>query len=280
MARNQGSAVMLPCLFMSDVDVNQQGPVNFDSFPFIAPISPRSQSLSGSYHNSATPYNEHQDWKTFFQSFKEGNSTTTARPQVTSSETSRTKEKKKKLFLKGFDVSNQLDSETESKQVLNTSSYKQITSQTNDPTTEQKQADDSSSLNTGFKGHKGCPVADSSDPCSGLTDFIRRKNKKQFLCVRCGSTHSNCVKAKNQASPIAKQLRHFRSSRILSASSATSKKVIIICPNCGKRSHSSAIRDQDVNFYRSLTWPLPLERIVEDEAESHCFAHEGCFSDT
>jgi len=287
--QNQQSPLMLPCLFMSDVDVNQQSPINFDSFPpsvFLGPISPRSQQCKPkSFHNATTPSTDHEDWKSFFEQLKDTNVKTKTRPQVTSPDINRAKEKGNNLFLKDSNSTKQLVIESDSKQFLNIISFDEssqqiINAQTTDDTETERKQDASSFQNRSFTNHKNNSVSDSCDPCSGLTDFIRRKGKKQFLCLRCGSKHSNCVKAKNQASSVAKQLRNFRLSRIRSVSSAISKKVIVICPNCGKRSHSSAIRDQEVNFYRSLTWPLPLEKIIEDEAEAHCCEQEGCFSDS
>ena len=117
--------------------------------------------------------------------------------------------------------------------------------------------------------HRLFPVH-SCDPCAGLKEFIRRKDRKEFLCSRCGWTHSNCVRTGNTMGRGSAN-RKSRLNRSQSWLPNSPRRVIVICPNCGKRSHSPADGDRPRAFenFRSMSWPLPLERIVEDTSEEH-----------
>ena len=278
--QNKRAPVMQPWLLVGDVNVNQHASFNFDTFPnnsmFMGSIAPTMQNLTKPFQPSPNSRDD-QDWKVFFEQFKDTNAKTATPTRETSPVTNIVKEKRN-LFSKESN-SDKLSSQINSKQAFD-SSYP--SSQHNyAQTPEQKQSIACSSTNKTSNPQ----FEHSNQTCVGLTDFIRRNDKKEFLCERCGSTHSNCVIAKTPISSAAKQVLKFRLRRACSVSSAASKKVIVICPNCGKRSHTCAIPShiQNINYYRSLTWPLPslpLERIVEDETEAHCCSEEDFIKDS
>lgn len=101
----------------------------------------------------------------------------------------------------------------------------------------------------------------TTNACSGLFDFIRRKKTKQYRCSRCGFTHSNFVKA-NKGSSGSQTRQKSRSKSV-----NMSHKIVIVCQNCGKRSYNHSPLLLETSYNRSMTWPLPLERITEDDAE-------------
>ena len=123
--------------------------------------------------------------------------------------------------------------------------------------------------NDGLKDQNQEQTDLSNDSCPGLFDYIRRRKKlKPHRCSRCGLTHSNFVKANKASSTNRSYARLLRIS--LSNSCTTNNKVIVICQNCGKRSYTQSTFSRQLlhpSFSRSMTWPLPLEQIVEDDTE-------------
>ena len=243
---------MLPLFLMSDVDVDQQGPFKLGTFPsamFFTQLGSNSlPTLSKSKQNQEESAKQVES---FHRTLNKLNSTS-----MTSSKTN-------------HKLSSQNDAENVLSKQLNVCSL-QHNKNIHGQTRNEKQVESPKNLdNIRHDPYGSQPSA--QDPCVGLTDYIRTKDKKRFVCGRCGSTHSNCVKAKRQINTRELQLRKQRLSRSRSVNSTSNKKTISICPNCGKRSHTSAIGE--IDFYRSLTWPVPLERIVEDE-EGCCLTQE------
>ncbi|XP_076818165.1 acetyl-CoA carboxylase-like isoform X1 [Clavelina lepadiformis] len=122
------------------------------------------------------------------------------------------------------------------------------------------------------------PATNSSDPCSGLTHYIHKsKQRKRFLCWRCGTVVAGNTESvgRSEITALNGKLVEGLSPRRKSVTGNlfVSEKDVLMCIACKKRSRNYPswrkvakrhYASRAINgFQRCMTWPLPLERIVE-----------------
>lgn len=136
-------------------------------------------------------------------------------------------------------------------------------------------------------------AAPEDDPCSGLTDYIKKsRERKRYACLRCGSVLEKAIYCDSGSPTSCDNSQQFSFSRSISWPEKTSSKFLLnkkcpdkqehICNKCGKRyTNTTSCKRRKRSYYarrissvrRAITWPLPMDCIVEEVEDAWTSAH-------
>nr|XP_004227021.2 LOW QUALITY PROTEIN: acetyl-CoA carboxylase-like [Ciona intestinalis] len=125
---------------------------------------------------------------------------------------------------------------------------------------------------------------DPHDPCAGLTQLIRKnKRRKRHTCNRCGAALVEATQNIHNVFTYSPKQGDLKK-RTQSLNEEVNHTVIYQCSGCRKRyTQYSQLRRgwrksprSSGGVRRSMTWPLPMQPIVEEEYwEAECFDNEN-----